>query len=49
LYWERENIWGDMFHAMQDIDAEWFPLDGTIILANQCAAGYIPNPVDRQG
>jgi transposase len=40
LYWKKLCIWEKMFNYFQDADQEYFMADGTIIRANQCAAGY---------
>ena len=37
---EEKDIWRKMFQEFQDIDDEWFMIDGSVIRANQCAAGY---------
>ena len=37
---EEKDIWRKMFQEFQDIDDEWFIIDGSVIRANQCAAGY---------
>lgn len=40
LRWKRRGVWQALFSHFQDIDSEWFIIDGSIIRANQCAAGY---------
>lgn len=40
LRWKKKDIWRKMFQEFQDIDDEWFMIDGSVIRANQCAAGY---------
>jgi transposase len=40
LYWKNNGIWQKMFEFMQDLDPQEFMIDGTIIRANQCSAGY---------
>jgi hypothetical protein len=36
---EKRGIWKALFEYFQEIDEEWFMIDGLIIRANQCAAG----------
>jgi transposase len=40
LYWKKLGIWESMFKFFQEIDPKYFMIDGSIIRANQCAAGY---------
>ena len=40
LRWKKRGIWEALFKYFQEIDDEWFMIDGSIIRANQCAAGY---------
>lgn len=40
LYWKKLEIWEAMFKHFQNTDQKYFMADGTVIRANQCAAGY---------
>jgi transposase len=40
LYWKKLEIWEAMFKHFQNADQKYFMADGTVIRANQCAAGY---------
>ena len=40
LRWKNRGVWQALFAHFQNIDDEWFIIDGSIIRANQCAAGY---------
>lgn len=40
LRWKKRGVWQAIFSHFQDIDDEWFIIDGSVIRANQCAAGY---------
>jgi transposase len=40
LRWKKLGVWESLFNHFKEIDNEWFMIDGTIIRANQCAAGY---------
>jgi transposase len=41
LRWKKRGVWEALFeHFKDDIDDEYFMIDGSVIRANQCAAGY---------
>lgn len=40
LRWKKRGVWESLFSPFQDIDDEWFIIDGSVIRANQCSAGY---------
>jgi transposase len=41
LRWKKRGVWEAMFEHFKDyIDEEYFMIDGTVIRANQSAAGY---------
>jgi transposase len=41
LRWKKRGVWEKLFEYFKDdIDDEYFMIDGTVIRANHCAAGY---------
>jgi transposase len=40
LRWKYLGIWEKLFEHFHDIDGEYFMIDGSVVRANQCAAGY---------
>jgi transposase len=40
LRWKKLGIWESLCEHFKDSDEEYFMIDGSIIRANQCAAGY---------
>jgi len=47
--WKKKGIWDDFFEYMKkDPDMETFMLDGTIVRAHACAAGYVKNSNEQE-
>jgi transposase len=40
LRWKKLGIWESLFDHFKDPDEEYFMIDGSVIRASQCAAGY---------
>lgn len=48
-YWAQKGIWSNLLHHVQvDPDVEYTMIDGTIVGAHACAAGYIKDGHDQE-
>ena len=50
IRWNAKGVWSDLFaNSIEDRDLQEVMLDGTIVRAHACAAGYRKDSVEEQG